>query len=485
MDGVLADWSQHFYNRLIAIYGNRNTTAVEYDFSDLEPKSANRTWDMNWENRTPAEKEAIERVKYEVGFYRSIPAIPGGKAALEELVAAGHDVWICTTPETRNPTCITDKQSWVKRELGEEWVRKIIFTHDKTIIHGDILIDDKPEITGDNSKPTWKQIVFEASYNQDVNRTDTRPRITFWYDAFDVVTETLWKIKEIGHPSFGALLQDETKNEVQKPRLIGIGGLLTSGKDTAADHLVEAHGFIKLNMGLLVSECLEELNPWVPTDAKDAQIAWQTTGIFTRYRDVVQLDGYDDAKKNPEVRRLLQRLGTDVGRNLLGENVWVTRMAVKISEILAQGSSIVVSGIRFANELDLITSLGGKNWWVNRPGLKAPTHASENSLTAKDFDEQLQNDSTLDHLYEQVGFFVKDLTLAFAKIKTKGFASGGYTGGGLFGAAVDRGHVIPRSGRTINRTIIAQLNDAFTADNLPIQLPTPYDHRLKTERLSA
>jgi len=37
---------------------------------------------------------------------------------------------------------------WVKQHLGESAVRRMILTHDKTMVNGDLLIDDRPSIKG-------------------------------------------------------------------------------------------------------------------------------------------------------------------------------------------------------------------------------------------------------------------------------------------------------------------------------------------------
>jgi hypothetical protein len=40
-------------------------------------------------------------------------------------------------------------------------VNRVILTHDKTLVRGDVLIDDKPGITG-NMIPAWKHLVFDS-----------------------------------------------------------------------------------------------------------------------------------------------------------------------------------------------------------------------------------------------------------------------------------------------------------------------------------
>ena len=45
---------------------------------------------------------------------------------------------------------------WIARHFGQAWVSKVILTCDKTIVHGDLLIDDKPKIKG--RRQTWDRV---------------------------------------------------------------------------------------------------------------------------------------------------------------------------------------------------------------------------------------------------------------------------------------------------------------------------------------
>lgn len=42
--------------------------------------------------------------------------------------------------------------AWVEKHLGRDFLEQVILTRDKTLITGDILIDDKPDILGE---PPW------------------------------------------------------------------------------------------------------------------------------------------------------------------------------------------------------------------------------------------------------------------------------------------------------------------------------------------
>lgn len=181
------------------------------------------------------------------------------------------------------------------------------------------------------------------------------------------------------------------------PAFIGLGGHLRSGKDTVADRLVAEHGFTKLGMSDALHEAMLALDPI---------IAYRhvATGRFPlRYSDSISDIGYVSTKKeHPEVRRLLQKLGTEVGRDMIGENTWVDIIARKVDALLKDGRDVAVTGIRFPNELRMVRSLGGTAVWVDRPGLDSASpaaHASETSVDDSMFDRMLVNDGTLEHLY--------------------------------------------------------------------------------------
>lgn len=188
---------------------------------------------------------------------------------------------------------------------------------------------------------------------------------------------------------------------ISAPVLIGIGGLLASGKDTVADHLVEQHGFIKMGMSEPLNDALLALNPWID----------DPTYAFIRYQQLHAEVGYTQAKENPEVRRLLQTLGTEVGRDMIDPEVWTKIAERRILFHMAAGRSVILTGIRFPNERDMIKRIDGTLIWVERQytslvtpggspaGTHSTKHASENTLSADDFNMVLDNDSTLDALY--------------------------------------------------------------------------------------
>lgn len=144
MDGVLADMDSHLEKKWFA------------EHPDFPPPSERLDW--NFESWVPEHlHEAMWDLMHTEGFFYEIPEMPGARDAMHKM-AERHDVFICTSP-VLSRHCALEKWDWVSEHLGPEWTRKMIITADKTIIHGDYLIDDKVRIKG-AVQPSWKQVVF-------------------------------------------------------------------------------------------------------------------------------------------------------------------------------------------------------------------------------------------------------------------------------------------------------------------------------------
>jgi 5'-nucleotidase len=131
---------------------------------------------MEMLDKSGHEPEITVRVKTRPGFYLDLDPIEGAQVALEEMKSAGIEVFICTAPSLSNPTCASDKHAAIKRDFGRFWADRTIITKDKTMVKGDILIDDKPEVHG-LLIPEWDHVVFDQSYNRHI--TD-KARLTEW-----------------------------------------------------------------------------------------------------------------------------------------------------------------------------------------------------------------------------------------------------------------------------------------------------------------
>lgn len=199
-------------------------------------------------------------------------------------------------------------------------------------------------------------------------------------------------------------------------QIIGLGGYATSGKDAVADFLVEHGGWEKTYMSKPLERALLILNPFVYRTVQDEGSFQETENTtdgrrtpgwkpWERYSELHDRVGYEQSKKNPEVRRLLQILGTEVGREMFGNDVWVDLMADDVRDIVARGKSAVITGIRYENELRAIRNMGGRVVWVSRPGTNpVNAHTSDNSLIPGMFDDVIANNGTLEKLKQVVLF---------------------------------------------------------------------------------
>ncbi len=170
MDGVIADYETAFLEQ----YRNK------FPKNFFIPVEDRRIYYAHLEY--PEElSEDIRSIYSAAGFFKSLPLVEGAKEAILEMQELGHNVFICTSPINRYKNCVLEKYLWVAKKFGHEWTKKIIMTKDKTLIYGDILIDDKPEHTGIR-KPSWKHILYDAPYNQEVKE---KKRITWknWEEA--------------------------------------------------------------------------------------------------------------------------------------------------------------------------------------------------------------------------------------------------------------------------------------------------------------
>lgn len=197
--------------------------------------------------------------------------------------------------------------------------------------------------------------------------------------------------------------------------IIGLGYQRRAGKDTVTDFLVRDYGFTKMSFtidGGLQDACMA-LNPIVDMEVVHSDEYggfWERTPI--RYADVCNELGYEGAKDTyPEVVRTLQRMGTEVGRNIIDPDVWVN---IAISKCYEGGGHYVFTNCRFANEAAAIHKAGGLTVHVYRPGLDLgdpediAVHESELAVGIT-WDHTIINDGTLEDLEAQVDWFMHNI----------------------------------------------------------------------------
>jgi len=82
-------------------------------------------------------------------FYRELAPMSGAINGIKTLSAQDkQDVYILTAPSVYNPLSYTEKRLWVEDHLGFEWTHKLIISPDKSLLKGDVLIDDHKEGRG-------------------------------------------------------------------------------------------------------------------------------------------------------------------------------------------------------------------------------------------------------------------------------------------------------------------------------------------------
>ncbi|MBD3253412.1 5'-3'-deoxyribonucleotidase [Candidatus Pacearchaeota archaeon] len=170
MDGVIADFETGLLNRFKETHPDKQYVPLE--------KRTNFYVDEDY----PEEMRNLLREIYRgKGFYFSLPPVPGSLEVLTELQSQ-EEVFICTSPLSIYEHCVPEKYQWVDHYLGKSWVRRLILTKDKTVVRGDILIDDRPEVTGITS-PSWEHVLYSQPYNQQVS---SKRRLT-WQDWREVL----------------------------------------------------------------------------------------------------------------------------------------------------------------------------------------------------------------------------------------------------------------------------------------------------------
>merc|ERR1712217_242523 len=92
---------------------------------------------QNVADHYPKEYSAsVKQIYNSTGFTRNLEPIDGAISALVEILAAGLDVRVCTAPLFNQPQCQTEKQEWVSKHVGQDWVERLIITRDKSLIAG-------------------------------------------------------------------------------------------------------------------------------------------------------------------------------------------------------------------------------------------------------------------------------------------------------------------------------------------------------------
>ena len=197
--------------------------------------------------------------------------------------------------------------------------------------------------------------------------------------------------------------------------IIGVCGFIGSGKDTIADYLVNFHEFRRESFANTLK------------DAVSSVFGWDRTMLEGRTKEAREWREQVDpwwaqrlAMPTLTPRWVLQYWGTEVCRKTFHDDIWIASLENKLRQ---SKDNVVVSDVRFPNEITAIKNLGGKIVWVQRGALPEwyehaveanagsnvainemmirKVHASEWAWIGSDFDAILDNNGTIDMLFNQ------------------------------------------------------------------------------------
>jgi len=140
--------------------------------------------------------------------------------------------------------------------------------------------------------------------------------------------------------------------------IIGVIGLIGSGKGTVGDYLRDTHGFKQRAFAGPVKDVASTVFGW------DREMLEGNTKESREWRELPdpQFDGtFPDLNEGKLTPRLaLQKIGTECFRDIFGIDIWVSSLLAKIEP----GENTVITDVRFENEICAILANGGKLWWV-------------------------------------------------------------------------------------------------------------------------
>jgi len=197
--------------------------------------------------------------------------------------------------------------------------------------------------------------------------------------------------------------------------IIGVCGFIGSGKDTIADYLVNFHEFRRESFADSLKDSVAAVFGW------DRTMLEGRTKESREWRE--QIDPWwAERLAMPTLtpRWVLQYWGTEVCRKTFHDDIWIASLENKLRK---SKDNIVVSDVRFPNEIKAIKNLGGMIVWVQRGALPEwydhalqanagsnvainemkirKVHASEWAWIGSDFDAILDNNGTIDMLFNE------------------------------------------------------------------------------------
>lgn len=172
---------------------------------------------------------------------------------------------------------------------------------------------------------------------------------------------------------------------MKKQLLIGLTGKARSGKDTVGKYLVDVYGYRTYAFA-------EPL--------KQACAFMFGVDIDYFYNPLLKEKVIPEWGYSP--RQMAQKLGTEGGRELFRQDIWIVRAQVELNKYLTnqRPRAVVVTDVRFDDEAAWIRKNGGQVWQIDRKGIqKVSEHKSEAGIILQEEDIVINNNGTLEELY--------------------------------------------------------------------------------------
>jgi hypothetical protein len=189
------------------------------------------------------------------------------------------------------------------------------------------------------------------------------------------------------------------------PPLVGLySDVMGSGKTTVADELVSAYGFRRVRFAEPLKRMTRAL---IVAAGIDAQTAERMVDGDLKEAKIIALGG-----RTP--RYLMQTLGTEWGRELVADRLWVNVAMAAARAHRDNGYPVVIDDMRFPNEWTALVGAGGSPVKVVRPGHTSASagHTSEGQLSDLKPALTLYNDGDINQLlYRGVRTLVSELGL--------------------------------------------------------------------------
>lgn len=203
---------------------------------------------------------------------------------------------------------------------------------------------------------------------------------------------------------------------MNKIKIIGLTGKARAGKDTVANII---HSYMTQHTDMTVNF---EDTYVLGLESFAAPIKSMVAMLLDFFavgsiQQPTTLQPYIDGDKKEEIidvlkaspRKLMQTLGTEWGRNLISDSIWIDSMKARIGMYKHAidhghaGALVVCTDTRFDNEAEALTSMGGVIVEVVRD--EAPEvaeHASEGGIDSKYITITIFNNGSIEDLVEEV-----------------------------------------------------------------------------------